>query len=409
MPSANQLTDDSPPPLIDATLRIPTYQHLLDGINSTIQIEDLPSMIPSLTPSVGLPDISTSQTPTIYVPTVKIVEKPNPFPTSDAFSFLDNLETLLHTPSQSPVATAASTFLDRVDSLLQESSRSPSTAPSTLLTTLPTYSPVSRIVATLESPSNRPTTHQRSSFPSEFAPSPSKVPSDSSSTDAIPTVIIEQSTSPSIEQSRSAVPTPNPISAPFAPPTEIESTVLPLIETESLAPSRHPSDTPTIVANPRPTEQPTTNSLLISSSDLEAQSMPTVKPITDLGSLTLRPNAAWQIPSADSSVESGLLDHVELPDSLEGKITGNLENDDDGLNEYSPDKEQGTTTTSPTRAQSNEALTTDGVGSRINEARSESDTPSLSPSVSKPISSAPTVLGREQIRRRYRAGVWPPK
>ena len=264
---------------------------------------------------------------------IKIVEKPNPFPASNAFSFLDRLDALLRAPSHAPsTATPGLTtgidfsFTDRLDSLLQATSRAPSEAASQFPTSTPTDSPVSNIATASDMPSSSP-----SKLPSDF---PSSNPLES-----MPTVLFVKSIPPSAESSRGGavlLPTPFPREYSSVSPTGMNSAVLPLIETESLAPSGRPSGISTIsptVGSSTILKQPVSDSPSLPADDVVSSSAPSI--------------------AAEAAVEDatddnlGYQDSFDFPESLYEKITGDLQvNNVEATENVAAESDQTTTTSS---------------------------------------------------------------
>jgi len=292
-----------------------------------------------------------SSTPSRDVPTVKIVEQPNTSPTNSENS-----------------------FLDRLQALLQVSTGAPSTSS-------PTPPPVSDIVSIVLSPSKSPST------------SPSLEPT----TEKIPTVVLSPEVIPTVVLSPTNLPTSQPVidveSADFPsaipstePSVEFHSVVLP---TPSEHPSAIPSTEPTVEFHSvvlSPTEPPTSLSPSGYPGAEPTFASPTAHPTTTFGPTTTAE------PTLIGSAEDSGLDSIDVPDWLYDKITGQSYKE--------------------TRDYDETATTEEGADDVSKEAKTtttlRSDVPSAAPSMSDG-SSEPTVLGREQIRTRYRAGNWPPQ
>jgi len=228
-----------------------------------------------------------------------------------------------------------------------------------------------------------------------------------------------------------------PSQVPSGTPTKLNSVVLSLAtQAPSLSPSTIPSQDPMTFESPSmvPSQDPTFS--MFPSQDptyevkraiLTPTESPTKTPTSNIVQASLPPS---EIPStsptnsaessAQPTAEESRLESFDVPDSLYGKITG-----DQILPEITPSPSPSPGSSSmPASLQERSGLNlrsaapstevksdgTDGSPS------SGSDPPSMSPTevrsqepTMKPtLSSAPTVLGRDQIRARYRSGNWPP-
>jgi len=279
---------------------------------------------------------------------------------------------------------------------------------------IPSYSPSpSPAPIQSKSPSSEPTIFKSTSFPPSNFPTnalpiltlptdktKSTVPSSTPTASKIPTLM--PTTTDRDNSSFMDRPSEAPSQIPTGAPTKLNSVVLSLAtQAPSLSPSAIPSQDQ--IFSMFPSQDP-------------AES-PTKTPTSNIVQASLPPSAE---SSAQPTAEESGLESFDVPDRLYGKITG-----DQVLPETTPSPSPSPGSSSmpaslQERSGSNlrsAAPSTELKSDGTDESPSSgSDPPSTSPTevrsqepTMKPtLSSAPTVLGRDQIRARYRSGNWPP-